>query len=152
MKKYFTSAVAVFSLAGVAVASTPAEAASRYDHDYRNGGHGTNGAVVAGVAGLAIGALLVSGVRSRGYDRGYGGGYYGGARTGYYGQPQVYYGQPSYGFGNQGYYGRSPNYGRGYGYGGGYGRNHDRQDARRERRHERQDRRDERRYHDRYGY
>lgn len=102
---------------GIALAATtlaaaaPAEA-QRYGRGWRGGGfnRGNGGAVVAGIAGLAVGAALASNNnRFRGgyYDRGFygpGPGYY---DRGFYG--------PGPGFYNRGYYGPGPGfYDRGY--------------------------------------
>ena len=54
--------------AATIVSASPAEA-QRYRH-YRDRDH-TGTAIVAGVAGLAIGAALASSSRNRYYDRGY---------------------------------------------------------------------------------
>ncbi|THD64762.1 hypothetical protein [Phenylobacterium sp.] len=82
MRKTLTAALAALTLGGAisAAAVTGAEARPFYHH---GGGHG--GAVVAGVAGLALGAALASNHPYYGYGYGpgpyaygYGPGYYGG--------------------------------------------------------------------------
>lgn len=85
MKKILTAAIAAITLGGaVCATATTADARPYAGHYY--GGHyrgGNGGAIVAGVAGLAIGAALASN-----YPHYYGGGpYYGPA---YYGP--AYYG------------------------------------------------------------
>lgn len=158
MKKYLTSAAAVIAVTGMTVVVTPASARSQYDRGYRSSGHGSGGAVIAGIAGLAIGAAIAGGGRTRHYGgRPYGGGgyygqpqgYYGGSGYGgYYGAPQAYYGGP----GQYGGYNSNYGYNRGYGYSNRGYNDHAVRDSRRERRHERRDRRDERRNHRGYGY
>lgn len=87
MRKFLATALAALTAAGaVAATATPAAADSyRYRHDYRRH-HSDKGdvaaaAVVAGIAGLAIGAALSGGDHDRrdrrdGYSsRGYYGGY-----------------------------------------------------------------------------
>lgn len=108
---------------GVALAATALTAAApadaqryRGDRYYHRGGNGTGTAVVAGIAGLAIGAALASNNRDRYYDRGYRGGgynrgYYDRGYNGYY--DRGYYPQRGYyrgdgyrdrGYRNGGYY------------------------------------------------
>ena len=111
MRKTLSVALAALTLAGGALTATGADArdhgghyggghygGSRYyggGHYYR--GHNNDGAaVVAGIAGLAIGAAIAGGGHDRYYDNGY-------SRRGYYDQP--YYGG--------GYY--APGYAYGYG-------------------------------------
>ncbi len=73
--------------ASVLTAAAPAEAQRYYRHRDRDN---TGTAIVAGIAGLAIGAALASSSSNRRYDRGY---YYDGYdpyyRNGYY--PRSYY-------------------------------------------------------------
>jgi hypothetical protein len=98
MRKFTTAALAALALVGGTTAATSADAQTRY---YR-GGDRTGTAIVAGIAGLALGAALSS---RGGYGYGYG-----------YG-PSYSYGYPSYGYGSgYGYYGPS------YGYDSYYGR------------------------------
>ncbi len=95
------------TMAGGAITASSAEARDYRNHraydgrGYNNGYYYNNrnyrrnnddgAAIVAGIAGLAIGAALASGSRDRGYyDNGY--------------APRGYYGQPAYG---RGYYGSS---------------------------------------------
>ncbi|MDP3175845.1 MAG: hypothetical protein Q8M88_15560 [Phenylobacterium sp.] len=105
MRKIMTIALAAMTMAGGAITASSAEARDYRNHraydgrGYNNGYYYNNrnyrrnnddgAAIVAGIAGLAIGAALASGSRDRGYyDSGY-------ARRGYYGQP--YYGRGYYG-------------------------------------------------------
>ena len=75
------------------VSATPAMA-----RDYRHHDNGTGAAVAAGIAGLAIGAIIASSNdRDRYDDRYYNGGYY---NNGYYNQG--YY--PNYAYTNGGWY------------------------------------------------
>lgn len=94
MRKILTAAVAALTLAGGMAASVTSAEARPYDRRYhRDNDHGD--AVVAGIAGLAIGAALASSNRDRGYyrDRYYDRRYY---NRGYY-APRYY---------DRGYYGR----------------------------------------------
>lgn len=126
------TAIAGTVLAATVLASaSPAEARDRYN--YRHRGGDTGAAIVAGVAGIAIGAAIASSSRDRGYDGYNGGGYYNGGyydnrsyRGGYYPQsypyqyqyqsypayPVVYY-PAYYAYSDGGYY-------NGYRYYGGY--------------------------------
>jgi hypothetical protein len=99
MRKSLTVAVAALTFGG-AVAATAAPAQARPHGGYYGGGYnggyyghrhhgGNDAAIVAGVAGLAIGAALASGSHNRGY---YNGGYY---NSGYYGRSYAY--DPYYG-------------------------------------------------------
>jgi hypothetical protein len=131
--KKITLAVALGASA-LAVAA-PAEA-QRYG-GYRGRDNGST-AVIAGVAGLAIGAALASSANRRDDDYYYDGGYNGPIVA----YPQVYDGSyregyPGYDFyrGYNGYSGYNGNYARGYDRGRGYG-----------------DRRDHRGEHDGGGY
>lgn len=111
MRKILTAAVAALTLAGgIAASATPAEA-QRYDRRHYNRGNDHGDAVVAGIAGLAIGAALASSNRDRGYYRGdryYRGGYYDrGYNRGYYapryydrGYSRGYYSPPRYSYRN----------------------------------------------------
>ncbi|HWK36942.1 hypothetical protein [Sphingomonas sp.] len=106
MANFLTKATLGIALGASAVVATatPAEA-QRYNRGYRH--HDSTGpAVVAGIAGLAIGAAIASNGNRRYDDRGYyDRGYYrGGYRDGYY-RDRGYY--------NDGYYARR-------GYRGGY--------------------------------
>ena len=95
--------------AAALTAAAPADAQRYYNHGYR--GHDRTGpAVVAGIAGLAIGAAIASNNRGRYYDRGYDGYYDRG-----YSYDRGYYdrGYPSRGYYNGGYYDRGY-YDRGY--------------------------------------
>src|SRR5690606_41982300 len=73
MRKILTAAVAALTVAGGMAASVATAEARPYNHRHHRGNdHGD--AVVAGIAGLAIGAALAgSSTRDRGYYRG---GYY----------------------------------------------------------------------------
>ncbi len=106
MRKTLSVALAALTLAGGALTATGADARDHGRHygggHYYSGGryyrgHDDGAAVVAGIAGLAIGAALAGG---GGHDRYYDNGYY---RRGYYDRP--YYGG--------GYY--APSYAYGYG-------------------------------------
>lgn len=109
MRKILTAAVAALSLmGGVAATATSAEARP-YDRNYRHRGNDHGDAVVAGIAGLAIGAALASSNRDRGYyrdgryyDRGYNNrGYYSrGYAPRYYdrGYTRGYYAPPRYAY------------------------------------------------------
>jgi hypothetical protein len=83
------------------------EAVARDRHYYRHRDRGDD-ALVAGIAGLAIGAALASGGRRDYYDDGYRYRRYYNDRR-YYGRPHGYYGPRSY-YGAPRYY----SYGRGY--------------------------------------
>lgn len=128
MTNIITKTVLGAALAATAlVSATPASA-----HDYygeRERGSDTAGAaIVGGVIGLALGALVASSSshhqdRDRYYNRGYnGGGYYNQGQTGYYnGYNNGYYnGSTGYnGYENsyyerRGYYGNQRDYRRGY--------------------------------------
>lgn len=115
MRKFLTSALAAVTFGG-AVAATAAPAHAEHNRNYgaysrhRSGGDATAAAVIAGIAGLAIGAAISSKNGNdrygRGYDRSYG------------------Y-QDSYGYGSgYGYDPRSDSYysGRRGGYDSDYGR------------------------------
>jgi hypothetical protein len=127
MRKALAAAMAALTF-GTAMAATalPAQAETRHHRDYyRSRGHSSGdvagAAIVAGIAGLALGSALSSGHNSRGYynDRYYGDRYYGDRHYngGYYNRG--YYDRGYY---DRGYYGRSyrpPAYGyydRAYGY------------------------------------
>lgn len=102
-KKMATGALAALTLGGAIAATATPAAAQRYHGGRYNRGSNVGGAVVAGLAGLAIGTAISGG--NRGYYGG--GGYYAGGYGGGYGRP--YYG--GYGYAPQAYYGG------GYGYG-----------------------------------
>ena len=85
MRKSLTAAMAALTFGG-AIAAAPAQAR---DHNYRGGGYYHGGhnnrsndgaAIVAGIAGLAIGAALANGGHSYDYNRG---GYYAPRAYGY---------------------------------------------------------------------
>lgn len=134
MKNLFAKAGLALALGATALTvAAPAEA-QRYNRGYR--GHDNTGtAIVAGVAGLAIGAALASnGNRDRYYDDGYyDQGYYGPDYyyDGYYrAPPRVYYNQRYVDrryYDRRGYRGYDRGY-RGYdrGYRGGNRGGHDR--------------------------
>ena len=106
MRKSLVAAMAAVTFGGaVAASATSANAQSYYRHrDRDRDNDAAAAAVVAGIAGLAIGAALAGNSRNRGYYNG-----------GYYSDP--YYGRNYYG-GN--YYGGAPYayapYGNAYGY------------------------------------
>ncbi|MDB5475545.1 MAG: hypothetical protein JWP49_1056 [Phenylobacterium sp.] len=103
MRKTLAAGLAVLTFGGaVAAAAVPATAEAREWHGggYRGGGYGYRGdhgrhrgnnngaAIVAGIAGLAIGAALADSGRHHSYNRGgygygYGPGYYDGDDYGY---------------------------------------------------------------------
>lgn len=104
MRKIIAGVLAgVTLLSGVTVASTADAQNYRYGNRYYNDGwrrdrnrDDDGAAIVAGIAGLAIGAALASG-----NNRGYGQPYYGG----YYSDPYARGYAPGYGYGyGQGYY------------------------------------------------
>lgn len=97
MRKSLVAAVAAVTFGGaVAASATPADAQSYYRHrDRDRNNDAAAAAIVAGVAGLAIGAALAGNSRNRSYDS-----------RGYYQDP--YYGG--------GHYGTRYNYGTSYGY------------------------------------
>jgi hypothetical protein len=97
MNMVFKGAVTAALLAGSTVAATAPAQADR-----------GSTAVVAGIAGLAIGAAIASN------NNNYGGGYYQ-EPVGYYGAAPAYYG---------GGYGYAPSYGYAYGGNYGYGNNY----------------------------
>ena len=127
MRKILAAGLAALTFGGaVAAAAIPTAAAARewrgdrgyggYDgYGYRGEGdhhRRDNGgaAIVAGIAGLAIGAALASGGHHRDYDRGdYGRGYYdrgdyGRGGYGYgYGYSPGYYDEGDYGYGYRSY-------------------------------------------------
>jgi hypothetical protein len=117
MRKFFASAIAAltFGTAVVATAS-PAEAQRYYRRHRDNDGDVAAAAIIAGVAGLALGSALSSSNRSsRGYyNQGYG---YDPRYSGYgYGYTPGYRYDPRYDSYAGGYgYGYDPAY-RGYGY------------------------------------
>jgi hypothetical protein len=86
MRKIVTAALAALTLGGAAMATTSQADAAGYGYHggygggygYRGGGWG-GGALVAGIAGLAVGAAIA------------------GNHPGYYGGPGYYYGDPYYG-------------------------------------------------------
>ena len=120
MRKLLIGGLAALTF-GAAALPAPAALARdyRYGHGYYRYGHhrDNDDALVAGIAGLAIGAALASGSRGGGYyDNGYRYRQYGYSR-GYSGRPYGYYGGRSY-YGGPRYY-ADPGY---YAYGGGYRR------------------------------
>lgn len=140
MKSLFAKAGFALALSATALTvAAPAEA-QRYRGGYR--GHDNTGtAIVAGVAGLAVGAALASSAnRDRYYydDGYYDGGYYGPAYApAYYGPsyyddgyyrapPRVYYDRRVYRGYDRGYRGYRGGYGGGYGRGGYGGGGHGR--------------------------
>ncbi|HEX3700991.1 MAG TPA: hypothetical protein VHV27_09990 [Phenylobacterium sp.] len=93
MRKTLTAGLAALTLGGaIAAAAVPATAEARSFHGGGRGGwdhhrgHGGGGALVAGIAGLAIGAALADGGHHYyrgGYGYGYGPDYYGYSGYGY---------------------------------------------------------------------
>jgi hypothetical protein len=73
MRKILTAAVAALTIAGGMAASVTTAEARPYDRHRHHRGNDHGDAVVAGIAGLAIGAALAGSSRDRGYYRG---GYY----------------------------------------------------------------------------
>lgn len=109
MRKSLVAALAAVTFGGaVAASATSANAQSYYRHR-DNDNDAAAAAIVAGVAGLAIGAALAGNNRNRGY---YNGGYY---QDPYYGRG--YYGTP-YNYGSRYNYGTNYSYAPAYGYGG----------------------------------
>ena len=167
MKRLVSYAIAAASLFGMT--ATQAAANPRHDRHYQQRKHNGNGAVVAGIAGVVIGAVIASNARGRGYGGSYSNGHYGQSQGYYgsspyapaygyggtpygYGAPAYGYGSPAYGYGAPAYGYGAPAYGyaqprvyvsRNYSYRGGYGVS---------RKHERKHRRAERRSHGRHGY
>ena len=99
MNKMLTGAVAALTAGAAIAAAVPASAQSY--HGYRHHRDNSGAVVVAGIAGLAIGAALASDHGYRGGDYGYRGGDYGD----YYGSSRGYYGGPGYYNGGGSYYG-----------------------------------------------
>jgi len=122
----FKKATLALALGAATLAVASPAQAQRYGGDYRGRGDGGT-AVVAGLAGLAVGAAIASDRGGRGGyydDRGYGYGgpvvyeepYYRGYHGGYY-QPRGYYRDYRHDYGHgRGYDGGRGGY-RGYGYG-----------------------------------
>lgn len=163
--RLFGTAAAAAAIGAMTFAVSPAEA-RRY-HDRNRSNNNSGAVIVAGIAGVAIGAALAGSGRSRQYggyygqpQRYYGNNYYGQPQryygNNYYGQPQGYYGQPQ-GYYGQSYYGQAPSYGyrSAYGnvaYGNRYYSNpHAYHSARQERKHLRKYYKNQRR-HQRYGH
>lgn len=157
--KLFGTVAASAAIGAMTFAASPAEA-RRY-HDRHNGNNNSGAVVVAGIAGVAIGAALAGSGRTRQY-----GGYYGqpqGYYGGNYGRPQGYYGGNYYGrpqghYRQRNYYDRVPNYGYGgnygnVGYGSRYSNNpHAYHSPRKERKHLRKYYRNQQRYRGYGGY
>lgn len=104
MRKSISAALAAVTFAGAVAAAAGSAEARPYNDYYRHhsrGGGSTDTAIAAGVAGLAIGALLAgSSHRSQGYYSS--GSYYGG--RGYYDAPRYGYGYGSpYAYGGRRY-------------------------------------------------
>ena len=115
MRKPLAAAVAAITFTGaVASVAAPAQARSYYDGGEYHRSHHDNGAstaIIAGIAGLAIGAAIAS--SSHKHHNHYGDGYYSGDRGGYDN------GYGAYGSRDEGWASNSA-YGRAYGYGSGY--------------------------------
>lgn len=117
MRKLLTTAMAAVTAAGAVLATAAPAQADRYRHHrhHRDNDDAVAAAILGGVAGLALGAALSDGGRSRSYYSGYAydprydgyrGGYYrdrsyrdryyrdGYYRDGYYGRPYAYYDRP----------------------------------------------------------
>ena len=100
MRKFIASALAALTFGGAVIAAaTPAEAdryRGRHHHRHHGGGNDVAVAAIAGIAGLAIGAAIADGGRSR--------------NSGYYSRSYPYrsgYGyDPRYDTYSGGYYGR----------------------------------------------
>jgi hypothetical protein len=119
MRKTLSVALAALTLAGGALSAGAADARD-YRHynggHYYNRGHNNDGAaIVAGIAGLAIGAAIAGGGHDRYRDNGYrGGGYY---RPGYYDRSYYDRGYYDRGYYDREYYDRDDYAGPSYAYG-----------------------------------
>lgn len=114
MRKVLASTIAAVTFGGaVAATAAPAQAQSYYRHRDRDNNDAAAAAIIAGVAGLALGAALASKDKNRGYynNRNYDPRY--GSSRGYYNNGYGY--APGYAY--------APQYGSAYGagYGSGYG-------------------------------
>jgi hypothetical protein len=132
-----TNIITKTALGAALAASAVVSAAPASAHDYygerERGGDTAGAAIVGGVIGLALGALVASSTNHhqdrarydrRYYNRGYnGGGYYNQGQTGYYnGSNNGYYNNGSDGYNGydnsyyerRGYYGNQRDYRRGY--------------------------------------
>lgn len=108
-RKFIASALAAVTAAGAVLATAGPASAERYRHRHHNDNDDeVAAAIIGGVAGLALGAMLSDGDRR-------------GRRDTYYYNGYSY--DPRYDRYNGGYYSYGPSYGRAYGY-------HDRRRAR----------------------
>lgn len=95
MRKIFTSAIAAVVMGGaVAATALPAQAQSRYYRDRDNNDEAV-AAIVGGIAGFALGAMVAGNDNDRRYHRN---GYYQPRYSSYYGNGYGYGYAPSYGY------------------------------------------------------
>lgn len=124
MTKFFTKVSLALALGATALTAAAPADAQRYGGHRGNDGTGT--AIIAGIAGLAIGAAIASSShRNRGYEQGY----YD-QQGGYYEQQGGYYADRGYDYADRGYdqdrryeHGRRHHHRDDRGYNNGYDRN-----------------------------